>query len=189
MLFFLGSMVAPLIAPVVVLEKQGGFRALRRAWDLARSRFWWLLGFVLVLLLFAWLVVTGPVYLLTLGLDFLLRFEIELQQQMILNNLVSTLTAVVTSLLYLPLSLTITTLVYFDLRVRSEGLDLALQAGESNPQVNIVSLAETSPEPQGSIVTGRDVGYFVLLTLVFVALYFVLISFVMGLGMLVSSGF
>jgi hypothetical protein len=187
MLFFLGAMVVPLIAPVVVLEKQGGFRALRRAWDLARSRFWWLLGYALVMMMFSWLVISGPVYLLTFGLDFLLRDTIDIQQQLILNNVTSTLTAMAASLLYLPLSLTIITVVYFDLRVSSEGLDLALQAAESNPQVNIVSLAETSPEPQGSFVTGREVGYFVLLTLVGAALYFLLITLGMGIAMLVTS--
>jgi hypothetical protein len=91
-------------------------------------------------------------------------------------------------LLYLPLSLTAITLVYFDLRVRSEGLDLALQAaGESRPDVNIVTLTATSPEPQGSLVTGNEVGYFAILTLLYAALIGLFFGAFMGLAMLFSS--
>jgi hypothetical protein len=190
MLFFIFTVVSPFIAPVVVLEKQGGFNAFRRAWDLARSRFWWLVGFGMILLLFAQLVVRGPAFLLMSGVNLLFGSQMDLSQQLLITNLIQYLLMTVTSLLYLPLSLAATTVVYFDLRVRSEGLDLALQAaGEFNENVNIVSLAETSPATQSAFITGTDVGYFLLLTLVGVAFYALLMSLSMGLLMAMSPSF
>ena len=56
MLFFLGLVVTPLVAPIITLENNGVLASLRRAWDLARSRFWWLVGCALVLAVFGWLV-------------------------------------------------------------------------------------------------------------------------------------
>ena len=64
-LFFVGLVVSPLVAPVVALEKLGVMDSIRRAWDLARSRFWWLIGYAFVLTLLGQLIVTGPVYLVS----------------------------------------------------------------------------------------------------------------------------
>jgi hypothetical protein len=44
MLSFFVLVVVPLIAPIIVLEKQKASGAIRRAWDLARRRFWWVLA-------------------------------------------------------------------------------------------------------------------------------------------------
>jgi hypothetical protein len=91
-------------------------------------------------------------------------------------------------LLYLPLQLTAMTVVYFDLRVRSEGLDLALQAAAaSGEETNIVALAGTSPQPTSSLVTGTDVGQFVLLSLAGGAIYVVLVSIVAGITLALMS--
>ncbi|MEW6030966.1 MAG: hypothetical protein ACOYZ8_13805 [Chloroflexota bacterium] len=189
MLFFIALVVSPFVAPVVVLEKQRGFGAFRRAWDLGRGRFWWLIGFALVLWLFEQLLIAVPNWLLIFGAEFIFRDVTDLQQQMILNNVITTVVALLTNLLFLPLNLVARTVVYFDLRVRSEGLDLALQAAaETDPEVNIVSLAETSPAPQGSFINGTDVGYFVLLTLGGGALYVLVVSLLGGIGMLLMSG-
>ena len=189
---FLVLVVSPLIAPVVVLERQGGFGAFRRAWDLGRSRFWWLLGFAFVIFLLGQLLVTAPVYLISLVMGMLLgNAQLDPQMLALINTTISTLMSIATSLLYLPLSITATTVVYFDLRVRFEGLDLALQAAsETDPQANIVSLAETTPTgPQGSFITGTNVAYFLLLSLIVVLLYVILFFGLIGLMIPFMGGF
>lgn len=176
-IFFLSSVVTPLMIPVLVLEKKGGFDAFRRAWDLGRSRFWWLLGFAFVLSLLGQLLVAVPVYLVNFLVNLLVGSQFGMEQVALVSSVVSSLTSFATGLLFIPLSMTAMTVVYFDLRVRSEGLDLAMQAAsQADPEANIATLAETTPSgPLGSFVTGTDVAYFVLLSLIFVALYVILI--------------
>jgi hypothetical protein len=188
-LFFIGAIVNPFIAPIVVMEKRGWFGAFRRAWDLGRSRFWWLVGFALILGLLSILLIQLPVYLIQWGAGMAFGEQADYQQQLLISNVLQIMVSVISGLLYLPLSLTAMTIVYFDLRVRSEGFDLALQAaGEFNEKVNIVSLAETSPPTQGSFISGMDFGYFILLTVGMIALYALLASTLVGLAALVMAG-
>jgi hypothetical protein len=194
-IFFLVSIVVPLIIPITILEKKGGFDAFRRAWDLGRSRFWWLLGFAFVLSLLGQLLVSAPVYLVNFLVNFVVGSQIGTGQVALLSSVVSSLTGFATGLLFMPLSITAMTVVYFDLRVRSEGLDLAMQAAsQTDPDANIATLAETTPSgPLGSFVTGTDVAYFVLLTMIFIALYFLLFFVILipliGLTGLTGGGF
>lgn len=180
---FLVWVVLPLVAPIVVLENHGAIASVRRAWDLSRSRFWWLIGFSFVLYLFSALVISGPTTLIGSALRYLtIPSSNPLGQQMVLATVVQTLVSMIAGLLYLPLQLSAITVVYFDLRVRSEGLDLALQAAPpaGSTPAQILSVA---PSGSGaSLVTGTDIGNFVLFTLGFAALYVLLIGAVMGLG-------
>jgi hypothetical protein len=91
------------------------------------------------------------------------------------------------SLLYLPLQATAMTVVYFDLRVRSEGLDLALQtAAPSGTETSTDSpLPEITAQSQTAFITGTDLGYFVLLTIAGAVLYVLAVSLFMGLMFLV----
>lgn len=195
MIFFLASVVAPLLVPIVILEKKGGFGAFRRAWDLGRSRFWWLLGFAFVLSLLGQLLVAVPIYLVNFLVNVLAGAQLGADQAALITSLVSSLTSFATGLLFMPLSMTAMIVVYFDLRVRSEGLDLAMQAAsQADPEANIASLAETTPSGSlGSFVTGTDVAHFILLSMIFLALYFALVFAVVilifGLGSLMSAGF
>jgi hypothetical protein len=80
-----------------------------------------------------------------------------MQATLVWRPIVQMLVQMSGGLLYLPLQLTAMTLVYFDLRVRSEGLDLALQAAsDSGAETNIVAIAETSPTPTGDFITSQD---------------------------------
>jgi len=172
-LYFLSAVVSRLIVPIVVLEKRGGFDAFRRAWDMGRIRFWWMLGFTFVLGLLGQLIVTVPVYLIMFGVQFVLGSQLDPIQTSTYQTVLTSLTTVFTGILYLPLVLTAMTVVYFDLRVRSEGLDLALQAAsQTDPEANIVSLAETTPAaPLANFITNTDVAYFVLLSFIFGLVY------------------
>lgn len=181
-LTFFWLVITPLLAPIVVLERQRALHALRRAWDLARRRFWWVMGFVAILFVFNQLLVSGPSLLINLLFQFLtesfLRLE-NLSTTYVLQTVTQTLLTLITSLIYLPLQQTSITLMYFDLRVRTEGFDLALQAeGTSGVPIAIEELIAQAPPPERKgLVTWTELGYFVLISIgagiVFVALYMI----------------
>ncbi len=182
---FVTFIVSPLLIPVVVLEKKDIFGSIRRAWDLARSRFWWLVGYAVVITLLGQLIVSGPVFLINLLLQTLLSvIPGGFNQQMIVTTIIQNLVAIFTSLLYLPLQLTFMTVIYFDLRARSEGLDLALQTStfieESSESRDLPEIAQQSGAP---IFTSLDLGRFALLSLAIVAVYALLFGAVMLLGL------
>jgi hypothetical protein len=168
-LAFFWMVIVPLIAPAIVLEKQSGL-GIRRAWDLTRRRFWWVLGFAFILTLFGQLVVTGPTFLVTF-----------LSQSLI---------ALIFGLIYLPLQLIGMILVYFDLRVRTEGLDLIFKSVPGG-QINIEDIVAQAPQPeQGNIITLTEIGYFALITLGVIGVIFVvwLIGIAFGIAILAASG-
>jgi hypothetical protein len=183
MLIFFWLVLVPLIAPVIVLEKQTISTAIQRAWDLARQRFWWVLGFMAVLMIFSQLVVAGPVYLVTALFQLLLGNPVLSEDPgavFTLQTVVQSLVGLVFGLVYLPLQLTGITLLYFDLRVRSEGFDLALLAEGSKTaeQVELTDITANSPRPElaNFSINRKELGYFALIGLAGVLLYFVLIA-------------
>ncbi len=172
-----------------MLEKSGPIASVRRAWDLARSRFWWLLGFALILYLFALIVISGPS--MVIGLVFRTfagaAGSHSLDQQLMLMTVVQSLSTMVTGLLYLPLQLSAITVVYFDLRVRSEGLDLAMQSASGQESSPLQVLEQAPAGAKAKLLTGTDIAYFVLLSFGFGALYALIFGLLMGLGLAMSS--
>ncbi len=190
LLIFLYYAVVPLIAPSIVLEKSGILISVRHAWDLARSRFWWLMGCVLVLALFGQLIVWGPVLLLSMVLGGALSlYPVLAEQQALISTIFQSLITMFTGLLYLPIQITVMTLVYFDLRARSEGLDLALQLpSEPVSETDVVRLPEIQSQTQAPLLTWMDMGRFALISLGIIALYVILVSVIIGFaGMLGSA--
>jgi hypothetical protein len=205
MLLYLSLVISPLTAPTVVLEKQRARAAVRRAWDLSRRRFWPVVGFVSVLFIFNLIFTTVPALLVS----FLLEFGMDsamgsFAQQQMVSTLVSSLTTLVFSLIFLPFQLTAMTLLYFDLRIRTEGFDLALLArsvdlpvpqeeglaGELAVRMEPAaaadlteSIAEAPAPEREPLVTGRELGYFLAITLTLGVLYSVL---VFGIGLLAA---
>jgi hypothetical protein len=178
MLIFITLVVIPMVAPVVVLESKTGFSAIRRAWELVRRRFWWIIGFVLILYLLGQVVISGPTALLNVVLSFATDQTDSLSQQTLRNAVIQSLSQLLLALLYQPLRLAAITLAYFDLRVRTEGLDLALQAQpiiqEDGSSAQI--LAQVPEGRSDSLLTSKEVGSFVLLSLGVVILYVVIIG-------------
>jgi hypothetical protein len=174
-LMFFGQAVVPMAAPIVVLEGQSGYSAIRRAWDLARRRFWWVTGFVAILYLFNQIVVQGPSFLigiLVTALGDTLAGAGGAISVHTLQTIVQTLVTLVASLLYLPLQLTSITLLYLDLRVRTEGFDLVLLADSTLHEETDVETAMTQvppAEPTG-LVTWPELGNFALLSLAMAAI-------------------
>lgn len=186
---FLGFVLLPLVAPVVVLERHNARRAVRRAWDLARRRFWWLVGFMFVLAILGQVLITGPASLIALVTQFTIGDPLTPgQTQLVIQTLVQALVQLAVSLVYLPFQLGAVTLLYFDLRVRTEGFDLALLAasgdGEGRDVAELTSAAPRAVDEK--LVSRRDLVNFFLLTLAVVAVYliFALLFSVASLGIM-----
>jgi len=181
MLVFFSLVVIPLIAPVIVLEKQKATRAIRRAWDLARRRFWWVLGFVLILAIFAHIIITGPVLLLSLLFNFVVGSGplATSTTQAMTQTVLQSITQLVGGLIYLPLQITAITLMYFDLRIRTEGFDLTVltESVSAESRSEFSEITTQAPEPErGNLVTINEMGYFVLIEIGAVVLYFIIVA-------------
>jgi hypothetical protein len=83
------------------------------------------------------------------------------------GNLIQQIVTLLLNVILLPLQLTSITLLYFDLRVRSEGLDLKLLAAQSDNFDTVVDHDILSaPEPDSAFSpTGKEIGNFCLITL------------------------
>jgi hypothetical protein len=111
--------VAWIVAPAVAtLEPAGALRVLRRAWNLSSGNRWRIIGLQLLLLILNVVVsaLFSFVFLSALIGDATIRF--------VLQQTVS----VVANIAWAPIQWATITVLYFDLRVRREGLDLQLAA-------------------------------------------------------------
>lgn len=183
MIFFLSLVILPLVAPIVVLEHRSAGAALQRAWDLGRRRFWWLIGFMLLLGLFGQIVVTGPALLSVFAVESAVGSGINATTSSLIQQVIMLLLR----LIYLPLQLTCVTLLYFDIRVRTEGFDLAVLA--LSDRVDSETVQVTAPPLEKNVLPRwEEVGYFSLITIAFVVVYIalLLIFLVAALGF---SGF
>jgi hypothetical protein len=150
------SVMFSMFAPAVVLERQGPFRALARSWRLVRRSFWRVFGILLL----------GSLITAIVGSILRLPFEIiagltggvggfggltpELQPS-ILGLIISAVGLIVAGTVTYPISAGITVLLYVDLRMRREGLDLVLQTVSGQPSRDEIS---TLWRPVGSGPTG-----------------------------------
>jgi len=181
MLVFVGGVINPLVPPVVVLEKQGAIAAVQRAWSLARRRFWPVLGYIFILGLFSLIVVNGPAAIVNLLLAGVFQSFGDPTTQLVITSIIQGLISLVFVLLYYPLQMTAFTLIYFDLRVRTEGFDLALLTMEAAGSTDLAEVtAVPVPQTNERLITGPDLGNFAILTLVGAGLYILFISLITG---------
>ena len=185
MLFFLLSVVNPLVPPVVVLESQGVLDSVKRAWSLARRRFWPVLGYVLVLALFSLIVVNGPAGIVNILLVQLLPSLGDPTMTLVLTSVIQGLVSLVFVLIYYPLQMAAFTLIYFDLRVRTEGFDLALLTMETSGSTDLEqTMVAPSSQASERLITGPEIGNFAILTLAGAGLcavvYIFFFSFILG---------
>jgi hypothetical protein len=190
-LAFVWIVILPISVPIIVLEKQSAMRSIGRVWNLIGRRFWWVIGFALILAIFAQIIITGPIALLSWGFQLLLGNMSDLSTtQTVIQMVLQSLFQLMSSLIYLPLQLTAMTLVYFDLRIRTEGFDLVLLTESiSGSQTDVTQLVAQAPQSsQGSSITLAQIGFFSLglvgtvmgISFFFGALCFVM-SFIIGL--------
>lgn len=180
MLVFLGGAIGPMTAPSVVLEGQTALGGVQRAWSLARRRFWPLLGYVLVLYVFSLIIVQGPVTLANLVLTSAIPAFDNIGVYLTITTVIQALVGLLASLIYIPLQMTAFTLIYFDLRVRTEGFDIAMSA----MQFDSGGENKLMPAPPSlgveKLITAPDFGNFAILTLGAVALYILFFTVLMG---------
>jgi hypothetical protein len=126
-----------LAAPVVVLENQGPAAALRRSLRLVRRSFWRVFGIFLLTLL----IVSIASVVLQVPFSLIERFTGGSAQlfglaghRTVAAVLITAVGSIVAGAVTRPISAGVTVLLYLDLRMRKEGLDLALQgAAQGRP--------------------------------------------------------
>jgi len=161
MLAFIVWAIGPMVAPVVVLEGRGAIDSVQRAWYLVRRRFWSVLLYIFVLFLFSLLIVNGPLAIVNVILTTVAPSFGDMTTQLVVTAVVQAIVSIVFLLIYYPLQMTAFTLIYFDLRVRTEGFDLALLTTSDANQ----ALSSPLQQSKETLVTGVDLGNFAILTL------------------------
>ena len=108
-----------LVAPVVaVLEPVGPIHAIRRSWWLSNGHRWRILGLQILL------AVLQAVLSTLISFIFIAAFISDATLRLVLQNVVN----VIATVLWAPVEWGTFTILYFDLRVRKEALDLQLAA-------------------------------------------------------------
>jgi hypothetical protein len=125
-----------LAAPVVVLERLGPRAALRRSWQLVDRSFWRVLG----ILLLAAVIVAIASLILQLPFDFIKTtvgggFSTVGGSTSTGSILVGGIGSIVAGAVTAPVSAGVVILLYTDMRMRKEGLDLVLRDAAQNRQL------------------------------------------------------
>lgn len=134
---FLTVAVMPLIPVVLVIERQSSLKAILRAWDLARRRFFWLIFFNSMLAIFGWTLSTGP-SLVAIGAAAALvsRGTTDTANLEMIYGVITSVSGTLFNMLFLPIQMGAWTVTYYDLRVRSEAFDLALLTVDNPEETN-----------------------------------------------------
>lgn len=193
LLVFVAMAVIPLLAPAIILERQPVGQAFHRVWDLTRRRFWPVVAYVFVLGLFAQIIVTGPTLVVTMIFQFLVGNPFNTLMGMVepstfvLQTIAESLTTMVVSLVFLPLQASCIMLLYFDLRIRTEGFDLDVKLRQRQGD-DLDSLFAAAPRPTRPIQPQQDEWvYFSSLTLGAILVIGLLTSLFLGLIVLLAS--
>ncbi len=125
--------------PSVVLERLGPGRAISRSWMLTRDSFWRLFGIKLltfIIIIIASLIIELPFDLAGGGVTFYGGITPEkLATESTALIILSAIGAILASTIMDPMKCGVTVLLYLDLRMRREGLDLALQNAAQRGQL------------------------------------------------------
>lgn len=119
--------------PGMVESSWGAIASLRGSWRLTRGNVWRCIGYLVLLGLLNAVITNLPALLLSQIVT------IFLPENLMLSSVLSQVAGSVFSILWLPLSVAAIVLLYYDLRVRSEGYDLSLRIAQME--------AETAPSP------------------------------------------
>jgi len=106
------------VTPAVMVEKLGPVEALRRSWDLVKNFWWRTFALALVLAVLSYVVQAGPAFVVQSIVTIFTPRNFMLQQ------VVSGVVTVLTTVLFVPIQMIAITLYYFDQRVRKEGYDI-----------------------------------------------------------------
>ena len=115
---------------VIVLENVGAIEGLYRSWELTKDHFWRVLGTSFAASLFSLLLTILPYYFVNFLLLDMLGFSTKVVE------LLGLVVEQVSVALVLPFTVAVKVLIYYDLRIRKEGFDLALRAEEQPDPVS-----------------------------------------------------
>jgi hypothetical protein len=152
-------------AAAVVLERQGPARALGRSWRLVRRSFWRVFGILLlagIIVLVASSVLRLPFTVISAAFSSGSAPLAQAIQPSVASLLIGAVGGIIAGAITQPISAGVTVLLYVDLRMRREGLDLALQTATSDGQApadDFATVWRPGPEgPAGSAGTAPQPG-------------------------------
>lgn len=128
---------------IIVEGRGGGLAALGRSFELAKSRFWPLVGFVVVFHLLVYIVQT----MVTMPVSFGVTFATIASESMGSFSLVYLFQGLVSALV-LPFLVVGKTVIYFDTRVRREAYDLEVMAQQQAQQQAQQGPSPMAPPPE-----------------------------------------
>jgi hypothetical protein len=109
---------------------------------------------------------------------------------MLVTTIIQSLVSLVFVLLYYPLQMAAFTLIYFDLRVRTEGFDIALLTMTTSAPVDAANVSQVPVPPSNErLITGPELGNFAILTLGAIGLYILFFSVIMAAAFFATSLF
>lgn len=145
-----------LIFPVVTLENVDASAGITRSFSLGKRRFWMVIGIGLILA-----IIGGLIGFILGGTSALLVFSVTPGNSMGAQVLLITVLSLVVNILILPLTPIAFTLLYYDIRTRTEGLDIMLDS--SGPGARPANL----PTPDSSFgLDGHDWRNIAIMTVV-----------------------
>lgn len=131
--------------PVLMLEGKRGRKALERSFRLVRGRWWPTFGAVVVAYLLA--AVAQALVVAVMAAVLLVGAEDSVVGTVLVSGAANTIAGVITT----PLQAAVVVLIYFDLRVRKEGLDIQLLAENVGvPPPDGPALGHRPPPPRPS---------------------------------------
>ena len=123
--------------PALLLEEAGVPTALRRSWGLVRGSFWRVLGILLLtglITVFTLTIITVPFALVSGGLSFLSPDDPRAAMGLAAPQLLlSGIGSVIAATIVYPFTSAVIALLYIDLRMRREGLDVELARAAASP--------------------------------------------------------
>jgi len=158
-LFFCSFLLAPY---AVLYEQMQGLEAIRRSWLLIRGHFWRVSGY-LSLLYLAEVIVS-----VAIGGGVSWAFLSFFANNPAPSYAVQILATQVVDLLIYPFLLSVIALLYFDLRIRNEGLDVALAAAQAAGEPLDLAAIPRNEEPALNRETWKVVG---ILSAIYIGLF------------------
>jgi hypothetical protein len=118
-----------LASPALVMEGVGVLESLRRSWALVRGSWWRVLGILILSAVITSLLTT----VVTIPITLVATLATGFSESLVPTVLASGIATLVAGIVTLPFSAAVTGLLYIDLRMRREALDIALVSAGVQP--------------------------------------------------------
>ena len=185
MIFFL-AVITAFSVPILILENRGAAASISRAWYLLRRRFWPVVGYVFAVGLLTGIITGALTSLVSFGSQAIIASNPSTGVLLGFQLGQLALTAIVSAII-LPLTFITYLLLYFDLRVRTEGFDLTMKANMASGLSTAEIIKITPPKEDEKLIRGDDMLQFFLLTLLGIVIYAILIAIVLGIVALIGT--